>query len=112
MRSYMKNHQLSRALVLSIGVLVCTAGNAWHADGYHGGGGGGYHGGGGGYYHGGGGYYHGGGGYYQGGGGWGGTGVVIGIPLGGAYGSSYYPSCSIVRQCYPDGECVEHQECD
>lgn len=110
MRSHTVSHQLLCALMLSMGLLTCTAANAWHGGGgYHGGG---YYHGGGGYYHGSGGYYHGAGSYYGGYGGWGGSGVVIGVPVGGYYASSYYPSCSMVRQCYSNGACVERQICN
>lgn len=77
----------------------------------HGGGWG--HGPGGGYYRGGG--YHGGWGYGGGWGavGWGGPGVIIGVPYDDFYAPPYYPynNCPIMQQCYPNGDCLQVQQC-
>jgi hypothetical protein len=108
---------LLRVSLLAAGLIFSAASCAW---GGHGGGGGYYHGGGGyyhgggGYYHGGGGYYHGGGGYYHGGGYYGGYyggGVVVtpNVYLAPTY---YEPSCSVVRECYSNGNCIQHEVCD
>jgi hypothetical protein len=103
-----KNHRLISALICTVGLLTCSPSEAWYAGGgnYHGG----YHGG---NYHGGyhGGYngvynndYHG-NGYY---GNNGGAMVIINTPATGAY----YPNCSLVQQCYPNGNCIQRQVCD
>ncbi len=95
---------LSRTCFFALALVASTACHAWHGGGYHGGGyhGGGYYGGG---YHNN--YYR--GGYYGGGwGGWG-SGVSIGIPIGGYYGATY--GCRNVRVCNNFGNCWYQRAC-
>jgi hypothetical protein len=95
---------LIRISLFTVGLIFSATSGAWiaHGGGYHGGGQ---------YYHGGGhyhgeGYYH--GGYY---GGYYGGGVVVtpNVYMAPTY---YAPSCSVVRECYSNGNCIQHEVCD
>lgn len=113
MQTFIRLSTLLRTVLLSLGILMASVSYAERGGGHAGGGWGGHPDagwGGHGYYRGGGysGYGHGGYGGYGYRPGYYGPGVVIGVPSGGYYSDS----CSIVQQCYPNGNCVNTRVCD